>query len=62
MESERTTAVLCTIFPTACEAAGPAFRRALGSTPKRLVRKGKVSDLVTYCCEPANSSLPPVFV
>jgi hypothetical protein len=26
------------------------------------VRKGKVSDLVTYCCEPANSSLPPVFV
>jgi hypothetical protein len=26
------------------------------------VRKGKVFDVVTYCCEAANSSLPPVFV
>ena len=26
------------------------------------VRKGKVFGLVTYCCEAANSSSPPVFV
>ena len=62
MEPKRTTAVLCTVFPTACEVAGPAFRRARVLLRNAWVRKGKVFDLVTYCCEAANSSLPPVFV